>query len=472
VAATGTSPFDRLYLASSLQRLTAEQRWPIAEALLSRGEDANDPNLPLMIWYGIEPLVHSNLERFVDQAGTAKFPLVRRHIARRAASLADGNEDNVGQQALTYLTRLLANNNDDVRQDVLAGIILGLEGHRSVPMPANWREAYAGMKASRNESVREQALQLAVIFDDPIAFEFLRRQAADKTAAAAARNRAIEALVARQAAEVAPLLIELVGDPVTRNSAIRGLAECDHPQTAATLLEGYESFDAQARQDAIQTLASRPAWALALLDAVEANRVPRSDLTAYTARQLQSLNSDRVTGRLKALWGEVRSTPDDKAKQIAGYKKRITPEAIERADASAGRAIFNKLCSNCHKLFGEGGSIGPDITGSQRHNLDYLLENIVDASATVARDYQMQIIETTRGRTIAGLVVSESDAAVTVQTINEKVIVPKDEIEDRATSQVSIMPDGMLQNLSFQEVCNLTAYLTSSAQVPLSEPDK
>jgi putative heme-binding domain-containing protein len=327
------------------------------------------------------------------------------------------------------------------------------------------------MQASANESVREQSLQLAVIFDDPAAFQFLRTQAADKAASDAARNRAILALVAKKAAEVAPLLVKLVGDPVTRSAAIRGLAECDHPQTVATLLAGYDSFDARARQDAVQTLASRPTWALALLDAVEANRVPRSDLTAYTARQLQNLNSDKVTSRLKALWGEVRSTPDDKAKQIAGFKKRITSELIQRADASAGRAVYQKLCSNCHKLFGEGGSIGPDITGSQRHNLDYLLENIIDASATVAKDYQMQIFETTKGRTIAGLVISENETAVTVQTINEKVVVPKDEIEDRATSQVSIMPDGMLQNLSFQEVCNLTAYLTGSAQVPLSEPD-
>ena len=472
LAASGSSPFDRLYLASSLQRLTPAERWPIAEALLSRGEDANDANLPLMIWYGIEPLVHEGVDRFVALAGAAKIPLVRRHIGRRAASVADANDAGANNEALISLTRLLATSDDAVQEDVLGGIILGLEGRRSVPMPANWLEAYANMKVSANESVREQSLQLAVIFDDPVAFQFLRTQAADKAASDAARNRAIQALVAKQATELAPLLIDLVGDPATRSAAIRGLAECEHPQTAATLLEGYESFDARARQDAVQTLASRPTWALALLDAVEANQVPRSDLTAYTARQLQNLNSDRVTSRLKALWGEVRSTPDDKARLIAGYKKRITPELVQRADPSAGRAIFQKLCGNCHKLFGEGGSIGPDITGSQRHNLDYLLENIIDASATVAKDYQMQIIETTKGRTIAGLVVSENEAAVTVQTINEKVVVPKDEIEDRATSQVSIMPDGMLQNLSFEQICNLTAYLTGSAQVPLNEADQ
>jgi putative membrane-bound dehydrogenase-like protein len=471
LAATGTSQFDRLYLASSLQRLPPEQRWPIADALLSREEDANDANLPLMIWYGVEPLVREDVDRFVDLAEMSKIPLVRRHIARRAASLVEAKSPDVNVEALASLIRLLTASSDVVRQDVLAGMIQGLEGRRSVARPENWPAAYAKMQASPNESVREQSLQLAVTFDDPAAFEFLRMRAADQTATDAARNRAIQALVAKKAAEIAPLLIDLVGDPVTRRTAIRGLAECDHPQTVVTLLDGYESFDARARQDAVQTLASRQTWALALLDAVEAKRVPRADLTAYTARQLQNLNNEKVTTRLKALWGEVRSTPDDKAKQIAGFKKRITPEVLQRADPAAGRAIFQKLCSNCHKLFGEGGSIGPDITGSQRHNLDYLLENIIDASATVSKDYQMQVIETTQGRTIAGLVVSENESAVTVQTINEKIVVPKNEIEDRATSQVSIMPDGMLQNLSFPEVCNLTAYLAGSAQVPLTGPD-
>lgn len=87
LAVRGDSPFVRLHLASALQRLPAAQRWPIAEALLTRAEDAEDANLPLMIWYGIEPLVHDDLDRFIQLAANAKIPLVRQHIARRVASL-------------------------------------------------------------------------------------------------------------------------------------------------------------------------------------------------------------------------------------------------------------------------------------------------------------------------------------------------------------------------------------------------
>ncbi len=463
IAAKGDSPFDRLYLASALQRLRPAERWPIAEALLTRSEDAPDANLPLMIWYGIEPLVSEDVDRFVALAGSARIPLVRRHIARRAAYRADAGA------GLASLVRLLGSASREIQEDVLEGMLQGLEGRRSFEMPAGWKEAYATLKVSAEPAIREQALELALIFDDPLALATIREQAADARLDAKVRSQAIHALVAKKVAGLAPFLLGLVDDPATQSAALRGLAEYDDPNTAATILDSYRTFDAAARQDAVQTLASRPAWAMALLDAVESNRIPRVDLTAFTARQLMNLGNNELTARVNALWGLVRETAADKARLIADYKKRLTPESLARGDRSAGRLLFQQNCANCHKLFDVGGAIGPDITGSQRQNLDYLLENLIDPSGAVVRDYQMQIIETTSGRVITGLVVAESKSAVTIQTVNEKVVVPADEIEDRVTSPVSMMPDGMLQKLSNEQVRDLVAYVTGTKQVPLKE---
>jgi putative heme-binding domain-containing protein len=208
---------------------------------------------------------------------------------------------------------------------------------------------------------------------------------------------------------------------------------------------------------------------MALLDAVDAKRIPRTDLTAFTARQLQNLGHAPLTARVRDLWGELRATPADKARQITGYKRRMTPDAMKQADRSAGRALFQKHCANCHKLFDAGGAIGPEITGAQRMNLDYLLENLIDPSAAVSRDFQMQIIQTTSGRVITGLVVAENENAVTIQTLNEKVVVPLSEIDERATSRVSMMPDRMLDTLAFEQIRDLISYLSSPGQVPLPE---
>src|SRR5207302_1159480 len=140
---------DRLYLASVLQRLRPAQRWPIAQALLTRSEDVPDANLPLMIWYAIEPLVNEDTDRFVALAGTARIPLVRRHIARRAAFRADSGA------GLVSLVRLLGSASHEIQEDVLEGMLQGLEGRRSFEMPAGWKEAYATLKISPQPAIRE-----------------------------------------------------------------------------------------------------------------------------------------------------------------------------------------------------------------------------------------------------------------------------------------------------------------------------
>jgi putative membrane-bound dehydrogenase-like protein len=463
LAASGDSPYERLWLASSLQRLPADERWLLAEALLARGEDKSDANIPLMIWYGIEPLVLDNPERFIALAKSARLSLVRRHIARRAASLTNADA------ALASVVRLVGTVDAEAQQDLLDGMLVGLEGRRSVKMPAGWPNAYAGLKAASDAALRESALRLALVFDDPLALAEMRNAARDAQAEARSRNRAIQALVTKKSTGLAALLLELIRDPVTQSAALRGLAECDDPTTPEAIIGLYGEFSPASRSDAVQTLASRPAWAMALLDAVEANQIPRTDLSAFTARQLLNLRDKRLTGRVNALWGAARETAADKVKLIADYKKKLTPAILDRGDRSAGRVVYQQTCANCHKLFDAGGEIGPNITGAQRQNIDYLLENLVDPSGAVVRDYQMQIIETKGGRIITGLVVAESSAAVTIQTVNEKVLIPAGEIENRVTSDVSMMPDGLLQKLTNEQIRDLIAYVSGPDQVPLKE---
>lgn len=462
MAASDKAAIVRLYLACALQRVDGEPRWEIAMALAERAEDANDQNVPLMVWYGIEPLVHTNAERVAGLCSSANLPVVRRHIARRVASLSGGDA------AIDLLVRLATRSNEAERQsDLLRGLLEGFEGRRSVAMPKSWPTAYGVLTKSSTIPIQEQSLQLALIFDDPMALAALRSQASDTKGNPQVRRKAVDALVAKKPKDLAPLLLELAADPGVQSAALRGLAEYDHPQTARRLLALYGSMSTSARQDALQTLASRTAWAMAMLDAVEAKQIPRTDLSAFTARQLQSLNDKALSQRVQSLWGELRATPADKARQIAGLKRRLTPEAMQQADRSAGRGVFAKNCANCHKLFDAGGAIGPEITGAQRTNLDYLLENLVDPSAAISRDFQMQIIQTTGGRVITGLAVAENENAVTIQTVNEKVVVPRAEIEERATATVSMMPDRMLDKLSFEEIRDLISYLSSPGQAPL-----
>jgi putative heme-binding domain-containing protein len=138
-------------------------------------------------------------------------------------------------------------------------------------------------------------------------------------------------------------------------------------------------------------------------------------------------------------------------------------------DRGHGRTLFVKHCAACHKLFGEGGEVGPDLTGSQRANLDYLLENVLDPNAVVPKEYQVTNFVLADGRLVSGIVLRETPDGVSVRTANEMVVVPRGEIESRKSTTQSIMPEGLLDQLKPDEVRDLVGYLGSPEQVPKKE---
>jgi putative heme-binding domain-containing protein len=137
------------------------------------------------------------------------------------------------------------------------------------------------------------------------------------------------------------------------------------------------------------------------------------------------------------------------------------------ADRSKGRAVFEKACASCHRLYGNGGDIGPDLTGSGRTDLDYLLENIVDPSAVVSADYRMSVVAMADGRVLNALVKGRTDHSIILQTPTEAITVDRDDVEGIKPSPLSIMPEGILDTLSATEARDLVAYLIQRTQVPL-----
>jgi putative membrane-bound dehydrogenase-like protein len=453
-----SSPLVRRYLASAAQRLDSQAAWPIVEALAARQEDAEDQNIPYLVWYAAEPLIANDQERFCKLAASSKIPFVQRSVARRIASTAEANTDI--DELLKFVEQGLN------RGEILQGILNGLEGRRTMRAPASWPAAFAAASKDGNAEAKMLAVKLAIKFGDQNARRTLATVAADARASAEDRNEAVASLISGGSKDLASLLILMLDDPVIAGTAIRGLAHYDHPGTANVILKKYAMLERAAKQDAIQTLCSRHSWASALLDAVENRQgVDKSAITAFSARQIANLGDSALTERLKRVWGEIRPSATERANQISALKKRLTPGAVQRANRIAGKGVFEKECATCHRFFGKGAAIGPEITGAQRTNLDYLLENIVDPNASISRDFQMEIIETEDGRVISGLVIDESDAAVTIQAVNEKIIVPKAEIANRQKSPLSMMPDGIAQKLTFEQMRDLIAYVSSPGPV-------
>jgi putative heme-binding domain-containing protein len=139
----------------------------------------------------------------------------------------------------------------------------------------------------------------------------------------------------------------------------------------------------------------------------------------------------------------------------------LAPGQGEPGDPARGRSIFGRACLACHKLYDSGGDVGPDLTGSDRANLDYILENVLDPSAAVSRDYTLTSVSTTDGRLISGIIRQQTEASLLIQTANERVLLPREDVEAIKPSTSSMMPEGLLDPLSAQEIRDLFAYLAS-----------
>jgi len=453
------SPVVRLALASSLQRLPLEQRWAIAEPLVKRSEDTHDANLPLMYWYGIEPLVPADPPRAIQLAIESRIPLIRRFVARR---LTDDVLENGKSADLSQLVSVLDQVHDDVQLDLLSGTREALRGRKTMPMPKGWPQIYQRLRTSTRKAIRQHAVALALIFGDSQAVVDLKAIARDKSAPTAERVASLESLIETRPQDLANVLHELLEDESIRQTAIRGLAVSPHPGTPGTLLKIYPRLNREEKADAIATLASRKDFVLPLLEAVEKGTIPRGDISAFTARQIYALNDATVTQRLRVVWGEVRDTEADKQKAITRYKNLLTPNFLRTANRENGRAIFAKACQHCHQLRGQGGTIGPDLTGSNRRDLDYLLLNLVDPSAEVGRDYRMSVIRTSDDRVITGIVTERTVARLVVQTATERLILATDDVVTVTDSALSLMPAGLLDALSTEQVRDLIAFLRSN----------
>jgi putative membrane-bound dehydrogenase-like protein len=442
------SPIVRLYLAAALQRFDRQTRWPIAEGLLARAEDSTDQNLPTLLWIAVEPLVAEQPALALTQAGKGRIPLVARYVARRAVD-ADRLEPLVAE----------IGNTPAMVQALLEGMRDGLEGRVDLAPPANWPATFDRLKRSKDALLASAAREVSERFGDTEAARRNLTAVQTRTSSSAERRRALRVLAAQRRPELVAELPKALADADLRVEAIRAIAAYDDPSLGKVLLAQLPSFSAAEQAEAVQTLASRVRYARLLTDAIASGAVAKASVPVHVARQLR-----RVVGATFAdVWGPVDRNPDqDRA--YARYRGMLTDAAIAGANLSHGREVFQRTCGACHKLYDEGGTLGPDLTGSNRGNLDYLLANVLDPNADVAEGYRMVVVTTRDGQTYTGTVVSETDRQLTLRVVGrDPIVISKANVQGRETTPASMMPPGLFDELVERDVINLVAYLRSVA---------
>ncbi|MEM7655863.1 MAG: PVC-type heme-binding CxxCH protein [Bacteroidota bacterium] len=448
MAQNESSPVARLYLTAALQRIAPDQVLALAGPLTQYAEDQDDPNLSFMLWFGIEPQVVKQPGKALEIAGNSQVPILSELIARR---LVDGEKSEALVQAL--------GERGGNQKAMLQGMLAALNGRSNLHPPANWEATYALLQQDR--SLASLATQVSQQYGDAAAIAGLWQELKDANNTAAQRQAAIRLLAQQKDGQLLDQLPGLLQDPTLRTEAIRAVAQYEDKQLGQLLLDQYEKSEVEEQEEIIQTLASRAGYGYQLAYAIKDEQIPRSDIPAYLVRQLR-----RVVGNgFVEIWGPIDALQADKQASYATYQALLTDEALADANPAAGKALFQQQCGACHQLYGEGGQIGPDLTGSNRTNTAYLLGNLIEPSSEIQDDYRLVFVTTQDGRTYSGNVIGESDRQLTMRIAGQgEVILSQSDVLSREVSPNSLMPEGLLDQLSEQEVLDLIGYLKTEVQ--------
>ena len=459
----------RRYLASLLQRLPHEQRWGIAKGLMAHERSSHDRNLPLLCWYGIEPLIGADPGRALALVNETPWGQLKEFITRRATLFPEGRA--------AMMTALTATNSTADFQQLAGQLLKSLENLPSVEVPENWasiKEHARSLKGNQG-AVDGVLSQLGARFGDAESFPGWRFMAEDGKQPVEKRVKAMKLLIAGEDPGIESLARELLKVRSMQTVALEALRKFPGVETANALVERLPQFSLPLRNEAINQLATRKETALVLLKAVDEDQLPASLISPVMLDQFARFKDKGIDELIDRHWTRGGTGVDlaELSATIKEWEKKLNEGVLGKANASRGRQVFTETCGSCHQLFGEGIALGPDLTGSNRADMGYLLENVLAPSAVVGKDYLLNVFTLKDGSTVSGMIKEENPEFLKVAmpgggATNLQV----SEIEERKEFPQSLMPAGLFEALPLEQVADLVKYLASPGQVSMPGKEK
>ncbi len=496
----------RSQLASSAKRLPTRYALPILRALALREEDAADPHLPLLIWWGLEahagnhpptgphlgipptdlsgdPPPRQQLLKLLEDSAWWQAPLVQQALLSRLmqrfamddlapASAPSSPGAMTGLEACTRLLELAPG--DAERSRLIAGFLEAYQGRAIQNLPP----ALAAAIADYQQRIGTSDLALALRLGQPDAVAKALQVVTSESADIAQRLACLELLGQLGRSEAVGPMLGLLGSPspAIKRAAMLALINFDDPRIGQTICNRYHSSlpaEHDLRSTAHRVLASRAVWTRQFLQEIEEFRIKPEWVSLDVVQQMRVHPDPEIQKLLDKHWGRTRATPEEKQQQIERIR-RILAEArgaaasgADPSDPFAGRELFRKHCGTCHTLFDEGGQTGPKLTGYERDNLNFLLTAIVDPSSAIREEFtQFQVI-THDGLVLNGLLDNQTPTTITLRGANNQTtLLNRDDIEVLRAVETSLMPDNLLEKLTDVEVRDLFAYLTRRTPLP------
>lgn len=454
----------RSQLASSAKRLPAEVGLPIVRALAARNVDVADLHLPLLIWWAIEAKAESDREAVTALFADKSFwslPIVDGTIVERIMQRYSMTGEPADLQTCAKLLTLAP---DAARKNrLMAGLLEAFRGRKIDGLPPDLVKEIDTYQASLGQSDLALGLRLGNKEAIDSALKFVADEKADKPT----RLAYIEILGQIRQPKAVDVLLKLLSTTPShslKRASLEALMSFEEPKIGTEVLRLYHSAlpDEQGvRATAQKLLAARPGSALLMLKQVDDGLIPKSALAQDVVQTMALHNDPEVKKLMGKYWGKIRATPAEKQEQVKRFTTLIKNGG---GNPTAGHAIFTKKCAVCHTLFGEGGKTGPDLTGYERSNLDFLLTAIVDPSAAIREEFTSFAVTTNDGRTMTGLITEQNTRTITMRGAdNRPVLLNRDDIEELKAVPISLMPEKQMDDLKDQELRDFFAYLMSRA---------
>jgi putative membrane-bound dehydrogenase-like protein len=461
------SPDVQLQVAIAVRKFKDMEPLPVLLEVLAACRD--DKLIPHIVWQNLHPLLEgqatlflSHVRRYADNAN------VRRLMPRTLERLLGGKADPaVAVGLVKLLTESRPADLTPARQclAMLARRVQTGEmtGSQLAAVRDGLRPLMDHLLTQAGHPLSLDAAILATTLKDRQGFEPARKCLTSAKEPGETRLLALNALIAGGDAHVLKTAAAILGDSHGNSSGFRGqvlaaLAALNDPQVAAVVLANYPHMEKDLQPRAIELLTQRASWSKQLLQAIGRKEIPASALNVNQVRKLLATKDPELTRQVRALWGSVRAERNPEREKVVQEMRNFLRK--HRGNPAAGQLVFKNVCAQCHRIYGEGQDVGPDLTANGRSDFDQLLSNVFDPSLVIGAGYQATTVTTTRGQVVTGLVVEDNAERVVLKLQGGKLeTIPRKDVDEVIVSKVSLMPEGLEKQLKPQEVADLFAFL-------------